>query len=66
MHKHIKKLNLKHIIFKHNNNNIMITDSTDYLHMRIHANISTIILFNINNFNSKDEIINYVKNKFLD
>ena len=66
MHKHIKKLNLKHIIFKHNNNNIMITNTTDYLYMRHHVNINKIILFNINKFNSKDEIINYVKNKFLD
>ena len=66
MQKHIKKLNLKHIIFKHNNNNIMITDTTDYLYMRHNVNIDKIILFNINKFNSKDEIINYVKNKFLD
>ena len=44
----------------------MITDTTDYLYMRHNVNIDKIILFNINKFNSKDEIINYVKNKFLD
>tara|TARA_B100001287_G_scaffold271406_1_gene271658 strand:+ start:268 stop:468 length:201 start_codon:yes stop_codon:yes gene_type:complete len=66
MHKHINKLNLKHIIFKHKNTNIMISDTTEHLYMINHANIDKVILFNINKFNSKCDVINYVKKKFLD
>jgi hypothetical protein len=70
MHKHIKKFNFKHFVLKHNNMNILICNNTDSLDMLHGGNVNTVILFNTNyisnNFNSKDEVINYVKNKFLD
>lgn len=70
MHKHIKKFNFKQFILKHNNMNILICDNTDTLNMLHSENVNKVILFNdnyvINNFNSKDDIIKYVKLKFLD
>ena len=70
MKKIIKNFNLKHLIFNHNNKNIMVCDNTESLTMLRFVNINRVILFNsnyiMNNFNNNDGVIKYVKQKYLD